>query len=207
MFTLPKIYPITDIGLSGLSHIEQVRRLTEGGATLIQLRDKTSPSGAFHDAAAEVMSFARRHRVKIIINDRVDIALLVDADGVHLGQDDLNPRDARKLLGEEKIIGYSTHSAEQATGALTLPIDYLAIGPVFLTSTKRDHEPVVGLDGVRAVRSRTGNVPLVAIGGINRTNSLSVFEAGADTVAVIGDLVSKPDEISARVRNFPTSTG
>lgn len=202
MLNLPKLYAITDVELSGLSHLEQVRRLIEGGASLIQLRDKTAPSGSFHNAAIEVMEYARRHDVKIVINDRVDIALMVGADGVHLGQDDLHPTRARKLLGKEKIIGFSTHSMQQAAAALTLPVDYIAIGPVFPTSTKRDHETVVGLEGVRAVRELIGSKPLVAIGGIDRSTAASVLDAGADTVAVIGDIISKPNDIPLRVREF-----
>jgi thiamine-phosphate pyrophosphorylase len=199
-FSLPKIYPITDTGLSGLSHIDQVTRLIEGGASLIQLRDKTASSREFYTAAETVVQFARSRDARIIINDRVDIALAVGADGVHLGQDDLHPEYARKLLGEKAIIGFSTHSAQQARDAVQLPVDYIAIGPVFATSTKTDPDPIVGLDGVRSVRAIVGDRPLVAIGGIDRTNARSVLDAGADSVALIKDLVGNPTEIADRIR-------
>ncbi len=200
--TLPKLYPITDTRISGLTHLEQVRRMIAGGASLIQLRDKTASSGAFFRAASETVDFAHAHDTKIIINDRVDLALAVGADGVHLGQDDLSPVQARKLLGDQKIIGFSTHSVEQVLASLKFPVDYIAIGPVFATSTKADPDPVLGLSGVKAARRAVGDLPLVAIGGICRSNAISVVESGADCVAMISDLVSDPEEIFDRVRKF-----
>ncbi len=126
----------------------------------------------------------------MIINDRVDIALALGAPGVHLGQDDLPPEAARKLLGDEAIIGYSTHNVAQAIAAANLPIDYIAIGPIFETGTKKNPDPVVGLDGLRAVRDAIGDRALVAIGGITVENAPSVIEAGANSVAVISALLS-----------------
>ena len=148
------------------------------------------------------MNVARKLGVKIIINDRVDIALALQADGVHLGQDDLSPREARTLLGESAIIGYSTHSVEQAIEAIKLPIDYIAIGPAFETTTKLDPDAVVGLDGLRRIRNAIGKFPLVAIGGINLANLRSVFDAGADSAAIIGALLSDTDEIGRRMRDL-----
>ena len=203
---LPKIYPITDRRISGLSHVEQVLRLIDGGATLIQLREKFAPAGEFYDAAVESIAYARKRGVKIIINDRVDIALASGADGVHLGQDDLPPEHARKILGVDAIIGFSTHSIQQAVDAIKLPIDYLAIGPIFTTTSKENPDPVVGLDGLRAVRETVGDVPLVAIGGIDRRNAASVIEAGAGAVAVISDLLREPDEIQTRLAEFEALT-
>jgi thiamine-phosphate pyrophosphorylase len=200
--TLPKIYPITDIRLSGLSHLEQVRRLVAGGARLIQLREKTEPAGEFYRAAVEAIRHAHRHGAKIIINDRVDIALAAGADGVHLGQDDLPPEHARGLLGDEAIIGFSTHSVDQARDAAAMPIDYLAIGPVFATSTKADHDPVIGLEGLHAVRQLDLDFPIVAIGGIHRQNADSVLSAGANCIAMIADIVSVPDEITERMQEL-----
>src|SRR6266851_8074258 len=130
-FSLPRIYPITDSLISGLSHAEQVEVLAAGGASLIQLREKRASPREFYRAAMEAMSIARRLGVQIIINDRVDIAVAVKADGVHLGQDDLPPDRARRLLGENRLIGFSTHVLEQALAADAAVIDYLAIGPVF----------------------------------------------------------------------------
>ncbi|MEP7148210.1 MAG: thiamine phosphate synthase [Acidobacteriota bacterium] len=201
-FTLPKIYPITDTRISGLSHLEQVRRLILGGATLIQLRDKYAPVGEFYRSAVEAVGYAHQRDVKIIINDRTDIVLAADADGVHLGQDDLSPRHARDLLGPTAIIGFSTHSIEQARDALAMPIDYLAIGPIFATSTKDDADPVVGPGGLRSVRELDRNFPIVAIGGISRDNSASVLSSGADCVAMISDLISDPSTIADRMREL-----
>ncbi len=201
-FTLPKIYPITDTRISGLSHVEQVRRLIAGGARLIQLRDKHAGAGEFYSAAVESITLAREHDVKIIINDRVDIALASGADGVHLGQDDLPPDEARRLVGEDLAIGFSTHSVEQAVAALRLPLDYIAIGPIFGTTTKDDPDPEVGLDGLRAVRDAIGDFPLVTIGGITRTNCRAVLDAGGDSVAVISDLLKEPDRIEVVLREM-----
>ena len=197
-FRLPKIYPLTDLQLTGLPHAEQVRRLALGGAKVIQLREKLMTGSQFYEAATDALTVAREHGVKLIINDRVDIALAAGADGVHLGQDDLPPSEARKLLGENKIIGYSTHSLAQALEALSFPIDYLAIGPVFSTSTKADTAPTIGPEGVAEVRRATKDIPLVAIGGINELNAASLFDAGANSVAVISALLSEPAAITAK---------
>ena len=166
MFPAVEIYPITDVRLTGLSHAEQVTRLIQGGATLIQLREKNLSPREFFRQAQAALEVARAHDVRIIINDRVDIALALHADGVHLGQDDMPPYAAREILGDEAMIGFSTHNPAQAIGASTLPIDYLAIGPVFPTSSKSNPDPVVGLEGLREVRDAVGDLPLVAIGGI-----------------------------------------
>jgi thiamine-phosphate pyrophosphorylase len=200
--TLPKIYPVTDTKISGLSHLEQVKRLISGGASLIQLRDKSAPAGEFYQMAAEVVDYAHRHGAKIIINDRADLALAAGSDGVHLGQDDLSPLHARNLLGTSAIIGYSTHSVQQARAALALPIDYLAIGPIFTTSTKAAPDPVVGLEGLRAVRKLDPNRPLVAIGGISLDNAASVLEAGADCLAIISGVLEQPMGISDRMQRL-----
>lgn len=196
---IPKIYPITDIRISGISHLEQVRRMFDGGARFIQIRDKQSTPREFHDYAAEIIANFRGTEATIIINDRVDIALALKADGVHLGQDDLPPEQARKLLGPDAIIGFSTHSVEQAVAAAKLPIDYIAIGPVFLTSTKEDPDAVVGLDGVRAVKNAIGDIPLVAIGGITAENVASVIDAGANSAAIVSDIIADADQIGQRV--------
>lgn len=142
---------------------------------------------------------------RLIINDRVDIALALRADGVHLGQTDLEPEAARRVLGEGFIIGYSTHNLEQAVEAVRLPIDYLAVGPVFATTSKENPDPMVGLEGLSRIRLEIGDFPLVAIGGITRENARSVIEAGADSVAVIGALLSEPAEIESRTKEFISS--
>lgn len=197
---LPRVYPLTDVVMSGLSHAEQVQLLSTGGATLVQLREKQMPAREFYVQAGAAVEVARQRGVTLIINDRVDVALAVKAHGVHLGQDDMPPGAARKLLGDDAIIGYSTHNIEQATTALTLPIDYLAIGPIFATSTKSDTSPVLGLEGLRAVRKAIGAIPLVAIGGISAANAREVIEAGADSVALISALLSDPRQIPEAIR-------
>ena len=197
LFRLPKLYPITDVQMSGLSHAEQVVRLSEGGATLIQLREKNLAPDEFQRQAAEALLEARKRGIRIIINDRVDLALALKADGVHLGQDDLPPEAARAILGGQKIIGFSTHSLEQAQNAAKLPIDYLAIGPIFPTSSKTRPDPVVGLATLAQVRNVIGDTPLVAIGGIMVENADEVLAAGADSVAVIKVLLADPLAITS----------
>jgi thiamine-phosphate pyrophosphorylase len=195
---LPRVYPITDVQLSGLSHAEQVCLLSLGGASLIQLREKRMPALEFYKQAKA----AQEPCVRLLINDRVDIALAVGAAGVHLGQDDMPPEAARRLLGPHAIIGYSTHNIEQAINAIEQPIDYLAIGPIFSTATKSDTAPVLGLEGLRTVRQAIGSFPLVAIGGITVTNAREVIEAGADSVAVISALLSAPDRITSLTQSL-----
>ena len=197
---LPQLYPLTDGALSGLSHVEQVERLMDGGATLIQLREKDLPPLEFYRQAKSALRVARQRGVRIIINDRVDLALALQADGVHLGQEDLPPEAARRLLGENAIIGLSTHNADQARQAVTFPVNYVAIGPVFSTATKRDTAREVGLEGVRSVRSAVGAMPLVAIGGITAANARQVIDAGADAVALISALLTRPEETIIRTR-------
>ena len=199
---LPKIYPITDVGFSGLSHTEQVERLAAGGATFIQMREKNLPPAEFFGQAITAVQLARQLSVRIIINDRADVALATKADGVHLGQDDLPAEAARRILGNDAIIGYSTHNLDQAKRALSLPIDYLAIGPIFATTSKTDTEPVVGLDGLRSVARIANRLPIVAIGGITFENVHAVIEAGATSVAVISALLAEKDSITERTRQL-----
>jgi thiamine-phosphate pyrophosphorylase len=199
---LPTIYPITDTRLTGLSHAEQVGRLIDGGATFIQLREKYASPREFFDDARIAIEIARKHSVKIIINDRVDIALALKADGVHLGQDDLPTEKAREILGETAIIGFSTHNIEQAFKASKLPIDYLAIGPVFTTTTKENPDESVGIEGVKRIREAIGDFPLVAIGGITMENCREVFTSGANSIAVIKSVLFPPDKIAENLREF-----
>ena len=196
-----KLYAITDTDLSHLSHPEQVERLCSGGARLIQLRDKSSSAIDFYEQAKAALLVARTCGAQLLINDRVDVALAIDADGVHLGQEDLPIEAARTLLGSGKLIGVSTHSVEQAQRALLQPVDYIAFGPIFHTRTKSNPDPEVGLENLRNVRKLT-QLPLVAIGGITQDSATAVITAGADSIAVIGDLVGRPEEISDRTMQF-----
>jgi thiamine-phosphate pyrophosphorylase len=205
---LPKLYPITDVRLSGLSHAEQVERLSVGGASFIQLREKHLSPREFYKEAEKALIVARARGVRLLINDRVDIALALGADGVHLGQDDLGPEAARRILGKCAIIGFSTHNIEQASRAARLPVDYIAIGPIFSTSSKENPDPVVGTEGLRRVREACGDVPLVAIGGISLENSPELLAVGADSVATISALFSGgPAAISSRTREFLAISG
>jgi thiamine-phosphate pyrophosphorylase len=199
---LPKVYPITDARLSGLSHAEQVSRLGAGGAELVQLREKHLSPREFYGEAFAALRVAREGGLRLMINDRVDIALAIGADGVHLGQDDLSPLAARRLLGERAIIGFSTHNLEQARAAARLPVDYIAIGPIFATTSKENPDPPIGLDELARVREAIGPLPLVAIGGINQENARACLLAGADSVAVIGALLSEPALIEERTRKM-----
>jgi thiamine-phosphate pyrophosphorylase len=205
LFELPKLYPVTDRRLSGLSHAEQVARLCEGGARLVQLREKHLSPREFYAEAVEALRVARSFGARLVINDRADVALAAGADGVHLGQDDLPPGAARALLGAGAVVGFSTHDVAQASeAAAALPVSYVAIGPVFATSSKENPDPPVGLEGVRRVRAAVGDVPVVAIGGVTAESAPAVIAAGADSVAVIGALLltSVPAEITRRTRDL-----
>jgi thiamine-phosphate pyrophosphorylase len=205
MSVVPPLYAITDVHLSGLSHAQQVASLCAGGATLIELREKFLSPQEFYSQAQEAVRVAHSFGAKVLINDRVDIALAVNADGVHLGQDDLPPAAARSLLGDRAIIGYSTHNAQQAVAALETPIDYVAVGPVFSTNTKLNPDPEVGLRALRDIRRKVGNLSVVAIGGISIENAKEVFETGADSVAIVSWLISNKSEIEKRTRQFLAS--
>jgi thiamine-phosphate pyrophosphorylase len=204
-FRLPRLYPITDTQISGLSHAAQVQLMAEGGATLVQLRDKYAAPREFYREAMDALAVARQLGLKVIINDRVDIAHSLKADGVHLGQDDMPAAAARELLGPDSIIGLSTHNPGQVGLALNEPVDYIAFGPVFSTLSKGNPDPIVGLEGLRTVRKKIGSKPLVAIGGITMANGPDVLLVGADSLAVIKAILEDPTEIASRVRAFLAS--
>lgn len=176
-------------------------RLIEGGATLIQLRDKTAAPRDFYREAEAALKIARDYHVTLIINDRVDVALALQADGVHLGQTDLPPNAARKLLGPRAIIGFSTHNIEQVRLVIKQPVDYIAFGPIFETSTKERSDQAIGLEALRTAR-HLATLPLVAIGGITRANAASVIAAGADSVATISSLLADRTAIRENFREM-----
>jgi thiamine-phosphate pyrophosphorylase len=164
--------------------------LAAAGITLLQYRNKQGTARQMLDHARELRA-RLAPSVKLIMNDRVDLCLAAGFDGLHIGQDDLSPEASRKIIGPARWLGVSTHNPEQLAEADKTTADYLAIGPVFATSSKANPDPVVGLAGVRRARELT-HKPLVAIGGITRANARSVIDAGADAVAVISDLLRNP---------------
>jgi thiamine-phosphate pyrophosphorylase len=186
----PFLYAIVDTSLLGARSVgTAISELARGGAGLVQLRAKGASDAEFLAWAREAVAAARGAGVPLLVNDRADIAVLAGADGVHVGQEDLRPTDVRRMLPAPAIVGLSTHNRAQLEAAANEPIDYVAIGPIFETRTKRDPDPVVGLEFVREARRRTSR-PLVAIGGIAGGNVSRVVEAGADGVAVISALLS-----------------
>jgi thiamine-phosphate pyrophosphorylase len=195
----PFLYPIVDVATLGERPVgPAVAAVVAGGARLVQFRGKDLPDRRFLALAAEALAAAREGGAMLVVNDRPDVALILGADGVHLGQDDLEPRAVRPLLPPDALLGVSTHGLEQLRRAADEPVDYVAIGPVFPTRSKAKPDPVVGLEAVRAARALTSR-PLVAIGGITEDNARSVAEAGADGVAVVSALLSRPD-LAAAVR-------
>jgi thiamine-phosphate pyrophosphorylase len=192
---MPRLYAIVDAGLLPAEQLAGfVRELAAAGVTLMQYRDKRGGAAEMLRAAREVRQAAGAAR--LILNDRADLCLAAGADGVHVGQEDLSPEGARGIVGDGLWVGVSTHSPEQVREAEGAPVDYVAVGPVFATTSKERPDPVIGLEGVRRARALTAK-PLVAIGGITRSNCRSVIEAGADSVAVISDLLIEPRQAAA----------
>jgi thiamine-phosphate pyrophosphorylase len=197
---LPRLYAILDVACFAPplrttdAIVEYARELAAGGVTLLQYRNKAGTTREMLDHARAIRS-ALGDGATLIMNDRADICIAADFDGVHVGQEDLSPQGARTVIGDSKILGVSTHNLQQLREADAGPADYIAYGPVFTTSSKQNPDPVVGIEGVRAARAATKK-PLVAIGGITRANARSVIEAGADSVAVISDLLTAPSKVA-----------
>jgi thiamine-phosphate pyrophosphorylase len=189
---LPRLYPILDPAFfpDADGMFAAAEKFAAVGCTLLQYRNKSGNARQMLDQARELRARLRSN-VKLIMNDRADLCLAAGFDGVHVGQDDLSPESARRIIGPTRWLGVSTHNPEQLAGADKTSADYLAIGPVFATSSKVNPDPVVGLEGVRRARELTRK-PLVAIGGITRANARSVIDAGAHSVAVISDLIRAP---------------
>jgi len=192
-FAQPILCLVTDRGLCRDRPLEQVvEQALAGGATMIQLREKHAPLELFLQLARTLLPLVHRHGAPLIINDRVDVALMAGADGVHLGQRDMPCIAARRMLGPEKIIGLSVENVEQAVEAESFDVDYIGISPVFATATKTDTAPALGLEGVAAIR-RLSRHPLVAIGGLHEGNVASVMKAGAHGVAVVSAICAADD--------------
>jgi len=194
---IPRLYAIVDAAFfEGTSELVAFSdELAGGGCTLLQYRNKSANARMMLEQARELRRLSRAGasapHLRLIMNDRADLCLAAEFDGVHVGQDDLSPEAVRGIIGPDRWLGVSTHNPEQLRDADLTSADYLAIGPVFATSSKDKPDPVVGLEGVRRARALTRK-PLVAIGGITRANAASVIEAGADSVAVISDLLREP---------------
>jgi thiamine-phosphate pyrophosphorylase len=189
---LPRLYPILDVACfpNAAEMFAAAEELAAAGCTLLQYRNKSGSGRQMLDEARELRARLGAN-VTLIMNDRADLCLAADFHGLHVGQDDLSPESARRIIGPDRWLGVSTHNPEQLTEADKTSADYLAIGPVFATTSKANPDPVVGLEGIRRAREFTRK-PLVAIGGITRGNARSVIEAGADAVAVISDLLLDP---------------
>jgi thiamine-phosphate pyrophosphorylase len=197
---LPKLYAILDVACfapplrTTAAIVDYARELVTGGVMWLQYRNKVGHTREMLDHA-RALRRVLGNGVTLIMNDRADICIAADYEGVHVGQDDLSAEGARTVIGPSRILGVSTHNLEQLREADAGPADYIAYGPVFATASKKHPDPTVGLDGFRAARAVTKK-PLVAIGGITRANARSVLDAGADSVAVISDLLNSPTKVA-----------
>jgi len=191
---------ILDASLLTVSDSQCAQKLVDAGVRLLQYRTKSASSREFFESSKKLSSQLVPQGVSFVVNDRADVAALTDATGVHLGQQDLEVEAVRRVLGPDKWIGISTHNLQQFERAAATSADYIAVGPVFATSTKTNADPVIGLDFIRRVRALTAK-PLVAIGGITLDRAAEVIRAGADTVAVISDILLAPDP-GKRARQF-----
>ena len=199
--SIPRFYAIIDPARAG-GRLPAVvaRELLSAGVRLIQFRDKHASSRQLYETCVELKELLRDCGCNLVVNDRADVARATDVEGVHLGQSDLPVEMARRVLAPGQWIGCSTHSLNQVVEADRTTADYIAFGPIFPTASKENPDPVVGLEGLREARRATGK-PLVAIGGITLRNACEVLGAGADSVAVIDDLLNAPD-LQARAREF-----
>jgi thiamine-phosphate pyrophosphorylase len=204
---LPRYYPILDavtMARLGVDPEFAAAEMLAGGARILQFRHKGHFPRAVFEQVKRIAAMCRQAEAAFILDDRADYAVLLDC-GVHVGQQDLPPAEARRIIGPSRILGFSTHNAEQLRMADEEPADYVAIGPVFATSSKENPDEVVGLDALRTFRKLTDK-PLVAIGGITRDNAGAVFEAGADAVAVIGDALCQLQGLRSRTEEWVAKT-
>ena len=197
MTSLRRLYAISDASFGDPVRLAQA--LFDGGARLVQVRNKKASARSLFNQVESILKRAPAD-ASVIVNDRVDVARITGAAGVHLGQSDIGVVEARRILGPGQIIGFSTHNLEQALAASKLPADYIAVGPIFPTSTKLDAEPVVGLEKLATI-CKAVQKPVVAIGGIRLENAAEVLAAGPHSIAVVSDLLSAAD-IRARVREW-----
>jgi thiamine-phosphate pyrophosphorylase len=204
---LPKFYPILDPEIAarhGVDPVTAAEQILEGGATILQFRHKGFFSREVFAQLERVAELCRNAGALFVVNDRADLAALTGA-ALHLGQDDLPPSAARKIVGAKTLIGFSSHNESQLRAAAAEPANYLALGPIFGTASKENPDPLVGIDELRRLRPLTDR-PLVAIGGITRANAQSVLAAGADSVAIIGDLFAENGNLRARTEEWVSLT-
>ncbi|OAN45050.1 thiamine phosphate synthase [Chloroflexus islandicus] len=191
------LYVVTDAGLSrGRSHLAVIEAAIAGGATVVQYREKAASTRQMIAEAQVLRELTRRAGVPLIVNDRLDVALAIDADGVHVGQDDMPAAVARRLIGPDKLLGVSAANLAEAMQAVQNGADYLGVGPVFATPTKPDAAPPIGMEGLREI-CRHVPLPVVAIGGINATNAAAAIAAGAQGIAVVSAVVAAEDVVAA----------
>ena len=194
------LYLVTDRKLSlGRGNLEIIKAAIEGGVTVVQLREKDLAARDFYSQAAEARELLRNRQIPLIINDRLDIALAVDADGVHIGQEDMPLGAARRILGPDKIIGVSVFTPDEAREAEAGGADYLGLSPIFVTSTKPELTRQIGIEGIGPIRAAV-KIPIVGIGSMNESNAFEAVSAGLDGVAVISGLVSRKDVTAAARR-------
>jgi thiamine-phosphate pyrophosphorylase len=189
---LPRLYVILDAALLTTSESDCARNLSDAGVRLLQYRDKAGSTAKLLKSSRELAALLKPRGVTFIVNDRADVAVLSGGAGVHVGQEDLDVEQARMVVGQDALVGVSTHNLKQFERAAASSADYIALGPIFATATKANPDPVVGIELIREAR-RTTTKPIVAIGGITLEHAAEVVEAGADCVAVIGDILRAPD--------------
>lgn len=197
---LPRLYVILDAALLTLPEIDCAKSLVDAGVRLIQYRNKNASARQLFEKSRELANFLNPAGVRLVVNDRADVAALTNAGGVHVGQDDLPVEQARSVVGRAQWVGVSTHNAEQFRGAAATSADYVAVGPIFSTASKLNPDPVVGVDFVRQARAMSGK-PIVGIGGITLERAKEVIEAGADAVAVISDIL-RAENPGRRAREY-----
>ncbi len=197
---LPRLYVILDAALLTVPETERAQELVAAGVRLFQYRNKGASARELFESSKKLVSLLSSQRVSLVVNDRPDVAALAGANGVHVGQQDLGVEEARRVVGTEKLVGVSTHNLEQFERAAASSADYIAVGPIFATGTKSNPDPVVGTEFVRRVRPLTDK-PIVAIGGITLQRAPEIIESGADSVAVITDVLGAP-EPGVRARQY-----
>jgi thiamine-phosphate pyrophosphorylase len=197
---LPRLYVILDAALLTIPETECAQKLADAGVHLLQYRNKAASPRELFESSRKLISLLAPLKVSVVVNDRADVSALAGADGVHVGQEDLDVEKARQVVGRKKLVGTSTHNLEQFQRAAASSADYIAVGPIFPTGTKSNPDPVVGTELIRKVRLLTDK-PIVAIGGITLEHAAGIIESGADSVAVISDIL-RADEPGMRARQY-----